>query len=360
MLPTASVAGCSAVIFNAVGGTKNLSTISQHIHQHPLPGLRTASSSNRLQAQSMHAHGWNLSLQTNLLAPFSPLQRSKSQVEGSAGNPRQKEERARERERESHTYRVRFIFSRFSSPLGLLPALLSMEPPQSCWTARNMALCILGCAPGAPSDLQEGVRGPVYISEVAGAWSSRAWSRLGGCLLVESTGGGASLTGRLSRRRAARELLTWAAPASCALGGPVARLCSAVGTLRAVCPPGTASPATFEVVGAAASAGCRPRAHSFLPSLPLATRPSFWHPRQGGFSLHACEPDCNRVLFRIKMFLLIPAFPPLSPHLPFIFLWVGGRVGHRAASSWLAAVGGGNLSRSLGCTLDSRGVNPGC
>lgn len=44
--------------------------------------------------------------------------------------------------RGGRTHRVRFIFSRFSSLLGPLPAFLSMGP-QSCWTARNMALCIL-------------------------------------------------------------------------------------------------------------------------------------------------------------------------------------------------------------------------
>lgn len=48
---------------------------------------------------------------------------------------------------ESRTHRVRFIFSRFSSLLGPLPELLSMDP-QSCWTARNMALCIIVLPPG--------------------------------------------------------------------------------------------------------------------------------------------------------------------------------------------------------------------
>lgn len=125
--------------------------------------------------------------------------------------------------RESRTHRVRFIFSRFSSLLGPLPELLSMGP-QSCWTARNMALCILVLTPPGLGLAAAGrASGPTYSRSRLGGGASRRRPRprsapIG---LPHGLGGGVSLApGCQSPPRAtgARAPLTSAVSAFCALG----------------------------------------------------------------------------------------------------------------------------------------------
>lgn len=59
------------------------------------------------------------------------------------------------------------MFSRFSSLLGTLPALVSIDP-QSWWTARNMALCIIVCRCRCCC-LWQGAHSPIYKGGGAGA-----------------------------------------------------------------------------------------------------------------------------------------------------------------------------------------------
>lgn len=82
---------------------------------------------------------------------------------------------------ERRTHRVRFIFSRFSSLLG---PLLSIDP-QSCWTARNMALCII-VQPRVQPLVAARARSGIYKRRRVGAWPHDAGPAprgrlLGGC-----------------------------------------------------------------------------------------------------------------------------------------------------------------------------------